>query len=163
MLPYLNKLEEDRKLLLQVTESLTEEQYNFIPEGFSNNIIWNLGHILVVSENILFKDSAFQRPVQEVIRQQFQRGSRPETNIDDDEIFLIRYALMQTVRFYKKAAGIGDQNGETKIQQGNFVQMISGERMEFLLFHEKIHYYRIGKLMEMVKEISSATQNLNNQ
>ncbi len=35
----------------------TEEQAEIIPSGFKNNIRWNLGHILTVQENIVYKFS----------------------------------------------------------------------------------------------------------
>jgi uncharacterized damage-inducible protein DinB len=39
------QLEDYRKETLHAIEGLTEEQANAIPEGFSNNILWNLGHV----------------------------------------------------------------------------------------------------------------------
>lgn len=150
MLQYLNKLEENRKLLLDRTEYLTEHQYNLVPFGESNNIIWNMGHLLVVSENILYKDSPFQRPAPEWIKPRFQRGTKPEDVVDDDEIFLIRHSLMQTARFYKKTMGIGEATEETGTNSNSIVPIISEERMQFLLFHEQIHYYKIERLIQLV-------------
>ena len=39
-----------RKFLLKITEDLTIEQLNKIPEGFKNNIAWNLTHLLVTQQ-----------------------------------------------------------------------------------------------------------------
>ncbi len=63
MIPYLNKLEEEKTLLLDRTKDLTVDQYNVVPPGFNNNIIWNMGHILVVSEDLLYGNSPY-RPAQ---------------------------------------------------------------------------------------------------
>ncbi|MEN2466832.1 DinB family protein [Ornithinibacillus sp. FSL M8-0202] len=40
-----NQLHAYRKETLRLVEELTEEEANMIPEGFHNNIRWNLGHI----------------------------------------------------------------------------------------------------------------------
>ncbi|MFS0558955.1 DinB family protein [Brevibacillus sp. 179-C9.3 HS] len=39
------QLEYYRKITLSAIDGLTDEEVNVIPEGFSNNILWNLGHI----------------------------------------------------------------------------------------------------------------------
>lgn len=39
-----NQLESYRSYLLEVLEDVTEEEAEFIPKGFNNNIRWNLGH-----------------------------------------------------------------------------------------------------------------------
>ncbi|WP_077620572.1 DinB family protein [Bacillus sinesaloumensis] len=40
-----NQLQEYRNYLLGVVEDVTEEMADVVPEGFNNNIRWNLGHI----------------------------------------------------------------------------------------------------------------------
>ncbi len=42
-----NQLHAFREETLQMAESLSEEAADIIPEGFNNNIRWNLGHIYV--------------------------------------------------------------------------------------------------------------------
>jgi hypothetical protein len=54
MIQYLNILEEERKLLMERTRDLTVDQYNIIPHCFNNNIIWNMGHILVAGLHSLY-------------------------------------------------------------------------------------------------------------
>ena len=42
-----NAITQTRANAIAAIEGLSNEQLNEIPEGFSNNIAWNLGHILV--------------------------------------------------------------------------------------------------------------------
>ncbi len=42
-----NQLESYRGIILEAIESVTEEQANRVPDGFKNNIRWNLGHIYI--------------------------------------------------------------------------------------------------------------------
>lgn len=39
------QLEDYRQETLKAIDGLTDEDANIIPDGFSNNILWNLGHI----------------------------------------------------------------------------------------------------------------------
>ncbi|MEO7214749.1 DinB family protein [Mucilaginibacter sp.] len=145
MTQYLDKLEEERKLLLERTKDLTVDQYNIISPGFNNNIIWNMGHILVVSESLLYENSPYQRPEHEFLTSNFQRGSRPDDIIKEDEILLIRHSLQQTAQFYKKCTGMNRPEDE--------IASVSNEVMQFLLFHENMHYRTIARLSEIVRKI----------
>ncbi|WP_404451783.1 DinB family protein [Virgibacillus necropolis] len=40
-----NQLEEYRSYLLAIVETVTEEEAEIVPNGFNNNIRWNLGHV----------------------------------------------------------------------------------------------------------------------
>ena len=42
--------ETNRKHYLKLIENYSLEQLNKIPEGFSNNLAWNLGHIIVAQQ-----------------------------------------------------------------------------------------------------------------
>ncbi|MFD1019916.1 DinB family protein [Thalassobacillus hwangdonensis] len=50
----LSQLEFSRKRTITALKATTEAQADVIPEGFNNSIRWNLGHILLATENMLF-------------------------------------------------------------------------------------------------------------
>ncbi|MEO6851506.1 MAG: DinB family protein [Mucilaginibacter sp.] len=152
MIQYLDKLEEDRMLLLERTKDLTVDQYNIVPPGFNNNIIWNMGHLLVVSESLLYENSPYQRPEHEFLTSNFQRGSRPDNIIKEDDILLIRHSLQQTSQFYKKFTGIDSQGDKIVSVSDSGLTLISIEVMQFLLFHENMHYRTIARLLEIVRK-----------
>lgn len=152
MIQYLNKLEEERRLLLGRTKDLTMDQYNIIPPGFNNNIIWNMGHILVVSESLLYQNSPYQRPTHELMKPRFEKGSIPDGMVDEDDILLIRHSLQQTVQFYKMCTGMDRSGREIPLVSNSGLAIISNERMQFLLFHEDMHYRRIAKLLEILRK-----------
>jgi len=146
MINELNKMEESRDKLLLRTEQLNDEEYNRVPDGFNNNIIWNMGHMLVVSEAILYKYAPNHRPVHGIDRSKYGKGSKPDTFISNDEILLIRKCLKQTINLYKSAAGLTASTDDAK-GSGEFVG-IDPERVPFLLFHEDIHHQRIALLLQ---------------
>jgi hypothetical protein len=153
MIQYLDKLEAGRKLLLERTKDLTMDQYNIIPPGFNNNIIWNMGHILVVSENLLYENSPYQRPVHGFIKSRFEKGSVPEEIVREADILLIRQSLQQTAQFYKICTGMDKPGNGAASMSGSGLNIISNEVMRFLIFHEEMHYRRIAQLMEIVGKI----------
>ena len=153
MIPYLDHLAEGRNLLLERTKDLTPAQYNRIPPGFNNNIIWNMGHILVVSEDLLYENSPYQRPRHEFIKSRFEKGSVPDEIVGEDDILLIRHSLQQTAQFYKICTGMDKPGYETASASGSDLKVISVDVMRFLIFHEDMHYRRIAQLMEIVGEI----------
>ena len=50
--------ENNRNVYLRFLESFSLEQLNKIPQGFSNNIIWNIGHIEVTQQILIYKLSS---------------------------------------------------------------------------------------------------------
>jgi hypothetical protein len=152
MIQYLNKLEEERKLLLDRTKDLTVDQYNIIPTGFNNNIIWNMGHILVVSEDVLYGNSPYQRPVHQFAKSRFQKGSAPDEIIGEDDISLLRHSLQQTAQFYKRCSGMDRSGYEIPSASDTGMTIVGDEIMRFLLFHEDMHYRKIARLSEIVRK-----------
>ena len=72
-------LKQTRALLLRIcTESgLSEEQLLFIPEGFRNNILWNLGHLIVTQQILHYQRTGQEMYVSPTLLNQFSRGTSP--------------------------------------------------------------------------------------
>ncbi|MED3824644.1 DinB family protein [Priestia flexa] len=49
----LHHLETVRSITLKVLSSVTEQESLVTPGGFSNNIVWNLGHIAYIQEKLV--------------------------------------------------------------------------------------------------------------
>src|ERR1041385_2332906 len=153
MIPYLDKLAEGRNLLLDRTKDLTLDQYNRIPLGFNNNSIWDMGHSLVVSEDLLYENSPYQRPVHELVKSRFEKGSVPDEIVGEDDILFIRHSLQQTAQYYKICTGMDKPGNKTASVNNSGLTVVSNEVMRFLIFHEDMHYRRIAQLMEIVGKV----------
>lgn len=46
--------ETNRNIYKAFLENYSLEQLNKIPNGFSNNLIWNLGHIIVAQQGLVY-------------------------------------------------------------------------------------------------------------
>ncbi|RYY09707.1 MAG: DinB family protein [Chitinophagaceae bacterium] len=136
---YLDALETQRTLLLEKTEHLNTPQYNVIPPGYNNNIIWNMGHTLVVSESYLYRNTPFARPAHPFDTAVFKRGTRPDQALNDFGISLVRKSLHDTVPVFQKML---EESGH------EINRLITEEDLRFVLFHESIHYRTISALMQ---------------
>jgi len=53
MKEHLSILAHNRALYARFLKSFSLEQLNTVPEGFNNNIIWNVTHALVTQQSIM--------------------------------------------------------------------------------------------------------------
>jgi hypothetical protein len=84
-------------MLLDMIEIYSAEQMNFVPPGFSNNIIWNIGHIIVVQQMLVYKLSGLPMMICAEMVAKYKRGTRPEGDVSADEVALIKSLLIETV------------------------------------------------------------------
>ncbi len=86
-----------RAYLLENLKDLTTEQFNQIPEGFSNNIIWNLGHMIAAQQGVCYIRAGIAPHVSEDFINTYKSGSKPERQIDAGEIENIKSLLFTTL------------------------------------------------------------------
>ena len=48
-------LSKGRTLMLKIIDGLSIEQLNAIPEGFKNNIAWNIAHLVVTQQLLCYR------------------------------------------------------------------------------------------------------------
>ena len=66
-----------RKARLKMLEKINElslEQLNKVPEGFNNNIIWNMGHLLASQESIMYKRSGLATNIEPIFINAYRNG-----------------------------------------------------------------------------------------
>lgn len=64
-----------RNVLLTFLENYSLEQLNTIPEGFSNNLIWNIGHIVVVQQLLTYHLSGLPTMISEEMIAKYRKGT----------------------------------------------------------------------------------------
>ena len=66
-----------RQSLLNSVKEISESQADIIPEGFNNNIRWNLGHICLVQERFAFYFADESMGIPNVFSELFTSGTKP--------------------------------------------------------------------------------------
>ncbi len=138
-----------RKIVSQFLDNYSLEQLNKIPNGFKNNFIWNIAHIVVTQQLLVYKFSGLPMLVSDELAQKYMKGTKPEldaTQADVDEIkTLLSDIINQTEEDYNN--GIFKNYQEYPTSTG-FVLRNVEDAMVFNNFHEGLH---IGIMMSLRK------------
>lgn len=73
----LNILSFYRDVLLRELGELDDQEVMVVPEGYSNNVLWNAGHILYYSCFSTYRPSGQAIPLPEAYKELFKAGSSP--------------------------------------------------------------------------------------
>ncbi|MCI4443299.1 MAG: DinB family protein [Lentimicrobium sp.] len=140
-----------RKIVSQFLENHSLEQLNKIPDGFKNNLIWNIGHIVVVQQVLVYKLSGLPMMISDELVQKYMKGTKPEHNVTQAEVDEIKSLLLkiidQTKEDFSKKIFKNYQEYPTST---GFTIKSAEEAMVFNNFHEGLH---IGIMMGLRKFI----------
>ena len=140
-----------RNILLTFLENHSLEQLNKIPEGFSNNLIWNIGHIIVVQQMLVYKLSDLPMLVSNEMVEKYRKGTKPEHNIEQVEVDEIKTLLFTTSKQTEKDFSENVFRNYAEFTTGTGYRLTSAkDAIEFSNFHEALH---IGIMMQIKKFI----------
>ena len=141
--------QQNRKTLRIYLQKYSLEQLNKIPEGFSNNLIWNIGHIIVVQQLLVYKLSGLQSMVSATLISKYARGTRPEGDVSQAEVDEIESLLFKTIEQTKTDLenNVFKNYHEFKNELG-FTIKSAEEAIAFNYFHEATH---LGIMMSIKK------------
>lgn len=97
---------QNRNLYLDFFEKYTLEELNKIPVGFSNNLIWNIGHIIVCQQVLIYKSSNLQGYISQELVKLYKPGTKPTEKASENEIKELKKLLISLIEktetdFYK--------------------------------------------------------------
>lgn len=90
-------LRRSRAIFLQMVEELSLDELNALPEGFNNNIIWNMGHILVSTLGLCYIRSQVTPALALPFPGRFAKGTRPTVNATLEEVQEIKKLLVTSL------------------------------------------------------------------
>jgi len=147
-----------RSFLLESLKDLTTEQYNKIPEGFNNNIIWNLGHMIAAQQGVCYIRAGLTPRVEEDIINSFKSSTKPEKTLNETEIENIKTLLFSTLDQLEKDYNNNIFDGYTAWSTRYGVELANiDDAINFLPFHEGLHSGCIGALKRLIKMSSVAS------
>ena len=146
-----NITETSRKILSQIIENNTLEQLNTIPLGYKNNLIWNIGHIVVVQQMLVYKLSGLPMLISDEMVEKYKKGTKPELDATQAEVDEIKSLLLETINQTKADLNnkVFKNYSEYPTSTG-FVIKTAEDAMAFNYFHEALH---IGVIMSLRKFI----------
>ncbi len=136
-------------MILSLIADLDINQVNKIPDGFNNNIAWNLAHMIAAQQGICYKRSGNDIKVDEAFFQAYRPGTKPEKFITEAE-----YEEIKTLLFSTLDDLVADYDAQIFGNYGAFTTRYGvalnniDEAIAFLPFHEGLH---IGYVMSIKK------------
>lgn len=140
-----------REIYAKLFEKYTLEQLNKIPDGFSNNLIWNIGHIMVSQQILVYRGAGQPTSISDELVSLYMRGTRPERDVTQAEADQIKELLFSTIAKTEEdyRSGLFTSYTARKSELGFSLDSIE-DAIAFNNYHEAIHF---GIVMSLKKFI----------
>lgn len=142
-----------RNIFSKIIDNGTLEDLNKIPNGFNNNIIWNIAHVVVSEQLLAYKLSGLPSVLSDDMINKYRKGTKPDGDVTQDEVNEIKGLLFSTLNKTKADYNSGafkTYNAYTVSTTGNTLNNID-EALQFILTHEGIHYGYVLALLKAIK------------
>ncbi|QNL49275.1 DinB family protein [Olivibacter sp. SDN3] len=140
-----------RTYVLRLINDLSLKELSTIPQGFNNNIVWNVGHLIATDQRVWYMRSGLTPPVEPNFIARYQKGTKPTVFVEEAEVIQIKQLLFFSLEQFE-----ADLNShlfadyETwATPYGNTIHTIE-EATNFLPFHEGLHIGCIKSLKQLV-------------
>ncbi|SHI40471.1 DinB family protein [Pseudozobellia thermophila] len=148
----LNTMVQVRKRLHSILDLTPKEQLLQIPEGFRNNIWWNIAHVVVTQQLLVYRFSGLQIRIPEGYVDKYRKGTVPGDAPSDEEIKEVAALLISTVEWMEEDYRNGlFKNYQSYTTSANVTLGNVDEAIAFNLFHEGLHIGAIIALQKMLK------------
>ncbi len=150
----INTLIHIRKLLTGAVSDLTDAQWLAIPAGFDNNIAWNIGHINVVQQSLIYRLSGLRGHTTKEQAKLFLPGTSPGNWSAAPDLDLLRQQTATLGNQLKQDFAAGQFTADTPYTSyttSSGVHLTSFEQaVTFNNFHEGLHFGTILSIINFV-------------
>jgi hypothetical protein len=134
-------LRKSRELLFNEIKDLTLEEIHKIPEGFKNNIAWNVAHLVVTQQLLHYKLSGLNCLCPDELIENHKKGTVPTKNFTEEEFEEVKELLMGLPDTLEEDYDAGIFENYTEYPTSTGVYLTSMDvAIPFNNFHEGIHY-----------------------
>ncbi|MFD1315326.1 DinB family protein [Namhaeicola litoreus] len=144
----------NRNKLLTILESCSDEQLNFVPKNFNNSIIWNIGHVLVTEQLLVYRLSGLELKIEESYVNMLRKGTSPLQDFTSSQIQYIKENLIRTVEITRKdyQSNLFRSYQSYPTSTGIVLNNVD-EALQFNAFHEGIHLGVVLSLIKLTQKI----------
>ena len=145
-------IKKTRVSLLELVKDLSAEQLNKIPDGFNNNIIWNLAHMIAAQQGVCYLRAGLAPVTGEGFVSIFRSGTKPEGFVIDAGINEIKELMFTTLEQLEDDYANNLFANYTAWTTRYDVELANiDDAINFLPFHEGLHF---GYIMAMKRVVS---------
>lgn len=142
---------QNRRNLHTILTETPKEKLLKIPEGFNNNVYWNIAHTVATQQLLIYKLSGLQMRIPNELVAKFAKGTVPDGTATEEEMMMVAdflistaewliedydTALFQTFNEYTTSARVTLKNVDDAIV--------------FNLLHEGLHLGQISLLLKQL-------------
>ena len=146
-------LNNTRGIFKKIIEKNALKDLNKIPDGFNNNIIWNIGHVVVSEQLLAYKLSGLDSTLSDEMINKYRKDTKPEGDLTQVEVNEIKDLLSSTLERTKEDYYddvFENYNSYTVSTTGNTLNNID-EALQFVAIHEGLHYGYVLALLKAIK------------
>lgn len=141
----------NRDIYLDFFENYTLEQLNKTPDGFSNNLIWNIGHIIICQQVLIYKSSDLKGYISEELIELYKPGTKSTEKTSENQIKELKELLILLIEktesdFYNGEFTVYNE----RTTSSGFHLASLEEALEYNNYHEGLH---LGFMMNITKFI----------
>jgi hypothetical protein len=144
-------LQQSRKLILKSIEAKSIKQLNIVPNGFKNNIVWNVTHLVVTQQLLCYKLAGLPCLISDEMIEKYQKGTAPLQPISEEEFNTIKKLFLELPKKLKE-----DYNNKLFQKYYPYKTSVNialnsiEDGIVFNIYHEGIH---LGIILQLLKFI----------
>ncbi|MDE1205331.1 DinB family protein [Tenacibaculum larymnensis] len=144
-------LKRSRDLVLKRIEGLSLEQLHITPEGFNNNIAWNVAHLVVTQQLLHYKLSGLNCLAPDELIEGYRKGTFPTKDFTEEEFEEVKELLIGLPETLEEdfEAGIFKEYQEYETSTGFVIDSFESA-VAFNNLHEGMHLGIIMNLSKLV-------------
>ncbi|GAA4110669.1 DinB family protein [Aquimarina addita] len=141
----------NRRILEKILDGHSLAQLNKVPKGFSNNLIWNIAHVIVTQQLLVYRLSGLPLLIDEEMARRYMKGTKAEEDVTQQEVETIKSLLFKVI----DRTSVDIDNAIFKEYRAyptstGFVLKSVQDAIMFNNFHEGIH---LGYILALKKII----------
>jgi len=144
--------EHNQNLFLKTLDAYSVEDLNRIPEGFNNNLIWNIGHVLATRMLLTYGLSGKPFPVDTYWIDNFRKGTKPEALVSAERIEELKSNFQSSLDQLKDDLGKPKFFNDYKSYTTSTHFSLDGveQAIAFAGFHDGVHLGSVLALRKLI-------------
>lgn len=148
--------------ILDITEKLhsilnailvksSKDKLTMVPKGYNNNILWNIGHLLVTQQSLVYQLSKLPTRLDSKLIKRYSKGTFPEKEVLESEIKEVAEALLAVNGWIKEdyRKGLFKEFIPYTTSTGVTLNNIE-DAVAFNMFHIGLHLGTIRAIQKLV-------------
>ena len=140
-----------RESLLKIMDELTMDQLLCIPDGFKNSIFWNIAHLLVSQQLLIYGLSGKPLLIEEDFVKRYRKGTMASLNVTNEDMEFVRENLVKLHKQTKYDFEHGTFLEYAPYMTSANINLVSIEdAITFSTYHDGIHLGVVLSLKKLV-------------